>query len=155
MVSNTYLSFSASSCSEGRYDIGTKCIQFSPCSAKTYNWYDALDYCHGINADLMEFSSDEEFNKTRELALNELAKTRRYFWIGAIETSSWNWVTSNTSLSENATYWAPRQPDNQNQRCAWLYGDGEDGYKMLLDDFWCDRTSSYGVFGLPLCQIIK
>ena len=101
-----------------------------------------------------------EFGKIRELALGVTVETERYFWVGATYVSSWKWVTANKFLSEKAKYWGPGQPDKKKkpQKCAWLYNNSDYGsnFTLLMDNYWCDRRgNSRGVFGIPMCQILK
>jgi len=146
-------------CKEGWENIGEKCVLFAEeWTNQRFNWYDARSFCSDIGADLVEFSTDDEFTLVRKLALQ---RQGAFYWIGATDAMDgegvWSWASSGKSISIHSQWWGDGEPNNvQNQDCARLHT--EPGYyELMMDDWFCDRTDDPAYFKpvLPLCQKMK
>lgn len=115
-------------------------------SDTTMDWTSARAWCQREYTDMVAIQNQEEI-----AYLNSwLPRQPTYYWIGIRKVDSvWTWVGTNKSLTDEATNWAEKEPNNG--RGAQMDGKSEDCVEMYIkresqagkwNDEWCDKAKT-------------
>ena len=109
--------------------------------------------CKVNESDLVSIESNEEWNFLKD-TINKFPEKGTEYYIGLTKDKDgrWRWISNNSPVNES--YWAPKEPKNENNdRCAVMYKDYNKNYGLFDDlscaaerqGYICESTSEYHV----------
>ncbi|CAJ1060431.1 E-selectin-like [Xyrichtys novacula] len=118
-------------------------------SEKPMSWTNARTWCKTHYTDMVAIQNQEEIAHLNSW----LPKQRNYYWIGIRKINNvWTWVGTNKALTEEATNWADKEPNNgQGGKTAGLNEDCVEMYIQREKEpgKWNDERC--GKFKTALC----